>query len=399
MQEHNLLVLCHNFPTRDNSYVRGIFIKDQINYLKKYFDNIYVVTPIEYGMEYRRKCRYEDYSFDNVRVFFKKYMNFPLFWYYGRSMWEALEERAVISLIKDKQLHFDLIHAHFTWPAGNVAIQLKKKWGVPVVITEHWNQPVDEIIGEKGRSYIDPWMDCDALIRVNKRDLPLIARVGMDPSKVHPVYSGYDPKKYYPIDRETARMALHLPPGGKIILNIGRLDPEKGLSYLISAINNIIKVRSDIVCYIGGTGSIRHELEQQIASLNLQNHVKLTGFVPDDQMCLWMNAADIFVLPSLLESGPVTMFETLSCGKQFVGTSVGAVPEVIVSNEYGRIVKPADTDDLTEKILMALDTEADREAIISYAKQFTWENTAKELFSIYQHVLDTAGTGRDRSFP
>jgi teichuronic acid biosynthesis glycosyltransferase TuaC len=70
-REHNLLVLCHNFPTQDNSYVRGIFIKDQINYLKNFFNHIYVVAPIEYGMEYRRKCQYEDYSFDNVRVFFK----------------------------------------------------------------------------------------------------------------------------------------------------------------------------------------------------------------------------------------------------------------------------------------------------------------------------------------
>jgi len=81
-------------------------------------------------------------------------------------------------------------------------------------------------------------------------------------------------------------------------------------------------------------------------------------------MNLWINAADIFVLPSLGEGNPTIMFECLGCGKPFVGTTVGGVPEVITSDDYGLLVEPADPKDLARKILMALGREWDREAIL-----------------------------------
>ena len=77
-----------------------------------------------------------------------------------------------------------------------------------------------------------------------------------------------------------------------------------------------------------------------------------------------MNACDLFVLPSLNEGNPTVMFEALGCGKPFVGTKVGGVPEVIASDDYGLLVEPADPEDLAEKILVALDREWDREAIL-----------------------------------
>jgi glycosyltransferase involved in cell wall biosynthesis len=81
------------------------------------------------------------------------------------------------------------------------------------------------------------------------------------------------------------------------------------------------------------------------------------------------------------------MFETLGCGKPFVGTRVGGVPEIITSDEYGLLVEPADPKDLAGKILIALDREWDREGILRYAKQFTWGNIVKETMVIYARVM------------
>jgi len=365
-----------------------IFVKEQIKYLRHYFDHVYVVSPVAYGMEHLRKTEHFDYQFDNVRVFFPKYANNPLFWYYGRSIWVNLEARAIMSLIEKEDLHFDLIHAHFTWPSGAVAVRLKKSLGVPVVITEHTHQTLYKALQEGNPYYINTWRECDAIIRVNKKDVPLICDRGVDPSKVYSIANGYDPRKYYPVDKDKARTSLGLPRDLKIVLNISRLYEEKGQKYLISAINEIVKGRDDIVCYIGGTGSLKNDLEQQIDSLNLQQYVKLAGFIPDEQMNLWMNAADIFVLPSLGEGNPTIMFECLGCGKPFVGTTVGGIPEVITSDEYGLMVEPADPDDLTEKILVALDREWDRDKILAYAEQFTWENITKEIMGVYEQVLE-----------
>ena len=68
-------------------------------------------------------------------------------------------------------------------------------------------------------------------------------------------------------------------------------------------------------------------------------------------------------------------------------TSVGGVPEIITSDKYGLLVEPANPDDLAEKILAALDRDWDREASISYAERFTWENIAEEIVEVYKKVV------------
>jgi len=136
----------------------------------------------------------------------------------------------------------------------------------------------------------------------------------------------------------------------------------------------------------GGQGRREGSLQGQIDRLHLGEKVKLLGSLPGDQLTLWMNACNFFVLPSLNEGNPTVMFEALGCGKPFVGTKVGGVPEVIASDDYGLLVEPADPEDLAEKILVALDREWDREAILLYAERFTWENIAKKIMGVYARM-------------
>ncbi len=386
MNKKNLLIISNNFPNHNNSYVADIFVKEQLKYLKNYFKNVYVVSPVAYGMQRLRKTTYNDYQYDNVKVFFPYYINIPLFYNLLKSLWISLEARAIRSTIKKKDLKFDLIHAHFTWPSGAVAVELKKLTGVPVIITEHTHQTLYNALEKGDRHYIATLKDSDAIIRVNKKDVPLICNYGVNSSKVYFIPNGYDFKKFYPIDKEIARKYLDLPTNFKIILNISRLYEEKGQKDLISAMSNILKFRDDVICFIGGTGPLKHDLEHQISVLDLQKNVKLVGFIPDEQMCLWINAADIFVLPSLGEGNPTVMFEVLGCGIPFVGTMVGGIPEVIISEKYGLLVDPANPDDLAEKILTALDREWNREEILSYAEKYTWENITKEIIGVYGNV-------------
>lgn len=133
----------------------------------------------------------------------------------------------------------------------------------------------------------------------------------------------------------------------------------------------ITEKREDVLCFIGSSGPLKDELQSKIEELNLQNYIKLIGFIPDNLLPIWMNACDLFVLPSLSEGNPTVMFECLGCGKPFIGTKVGGIPEIIVSDDYGLLCEPANSEDLAEKILIALDKEWDEEKIRNYAKQFT----------------------------
>jgi len=71
-----------------------------------------------------------------------------------------------------------------------------------------------------------------------------------------------------------------------------------------------------------------------------------------------------------------------------VGTRVGGVPEVITSDDYGLLIEPADPENLVEKILVALDREWDREKILMYAEQYTWENITKRIVGVYTRILE-----------
>ena len=384
MKAKNLLVVTNSFPDKENKYVGDVFVKEQVKYLKNYFEKVYVISPVAYGVEYLRKTKHEDYEFGNVQVCFPKYVNLPLFYFYFRDFWIYLEKRAILKLIQKERIKFDLIHAHFTWPSGAVAVELKKEFEVPVVITEHTHITLYKELKRKNKQYLRTWGLCDAIIRVNKKDIPLFVDAGVSPNKVFHIVNGYDPHKFKPISMNEARERLSLEKDRKIILHISRLYEEKGQKYLIEAIKKILEYQKDVLCIIGGSGPLKDKLERQINDLNLQDHVKLIGFVPDELLSSWMNACDLFVLPSLSEGNPTVMFECLGCGKPFVGTKVGGEPEIIISEDYGLLCEPANPDELAEKILIALNKEWNREKIQKYAEQFTWGNITREILNVYK---------------
>jgi glycosyltransferase involved in cell wall biosynthesis len=92
------------------------------------------------------------------------------------------------------------------------------------------------------------------------------------------------------------------------------------------------------------------------------------------------------VLPSLNEGNPTVMFECLGCGKPFIGTRVGGIPEIITSENYGLLCDPAKSVDLADNILLALAKEWDKGKIREYAEQFNWDVIVKNILGIYYKV-------------
>src|SRR5208337_1184983 len=228
----------------------------------------------------------------------------------------------------------------------------------------------------------------DTIITVSQRNLECIRKLDVG-TPVHVIPNGFRRNLFYPRNTVECRETLGLPQDRKLLLTVGNLEPVKGHTWLIEAVKEIVREREDILCIIIGAGKEKRSLEKQIRSLGLENYIRLTGGKPHDEIPLWINACDLFVLPSLNEGNPTVMFKALGCGKPFVGTRVGGVPEVITSDTYGFLVNPADSEDLSENILIALDKEWDNEAISRYAQRFTWENIAKEILDVYGKVLDT----------
>lgn len=310
-----------------------------------------------------------------------------------------------IFLLLNELKKFDIIHIHNVYSFTALSFPLLKRFcKIPLVLTHHgqlmFGEPVKDVcvrIYEKSARGVI-LNSIDKAVALSESDARHIVQYGNGQEEHHAptptrsvvtIPNGYDNNKFHPMDMHECRERLGLPSDKKVILNVGRLyGAVKGHEHLIKAMSRVVKEREDVLCVIVGPGRLYNTLEHLILSLNLEEYVVLAGGKPHDEIPVWLNACDLFVLPSLSEGNPTVMFEAFGCGKPFVGTRVGGVPEVITSNEYGLLVDPANPDDLAEKILMALDREWNREAILACSERYTWENITKEIVSVYDQVLE-----------
>jgi glycosyltransferase involved in cell wall biosynthesis len=294
----------------------------------------------------------------------------------------------VEDVIHKQGIVFDLVHAHFTWSSGYVGARLKEKYNIPFVVTAHgediYSLPFKDPVWKKNIEYV--LNSADAIITVSRRNLECIRKLDVT-TPVHLIPNGFRNDLFCPKDQTDAREKLGLPQDRRIILTVGILEKVKGHRYLVDAVSTIIRQRKDVLCVIVGDGGERSSLEDQISSLGLADHVILAGMRPHDEIPLWINACDIFVLPSLDEGNPTVLFEALGCGKPFIGTRVGGVPDIITSDVFGLLANSADPADLTEKILAALDRTWDQGAILAYAKRYTWENISQEILGVLSSVV------------
>ncbi len=385
MNENNLLVLCNTFPDEQDKFIPGIYYKDQIRELSKYFDNVYTLIPAPLSITKLRKIPLKDYYFQNVHVHFVKYVDFPPTYFYFRDFWVKWETKKVLSFIQENNIKFNLIHAHNTWRSGTTAIELKKIFKVPVVLTEHTsNVLVDRWVNKHDVQYAETWNACDAIIRVNSKDTYIFEQANVPRDRIYTIPNGFKNNLFFPSDTEISRVKLGLPRNKKILLSVGHLLPTKGYAYMIESLKQIVDEREDFHYFIVGSGKLRRDLEKQVSASRLQNFITFVGVKPHYEIPLWMNACDIFVLPSINEANPTVMFEALACGKPFIGTRVGGVPEIIVSDEYGLLAEPANPEQLAQKIAVALEKNWNRDKIRAYGEKFTWENIAMEILKVYR---------------
>lgn len=383
LSRKNLLVITPSYPNYDNTYIKDIFVKTQLDSLKKYFNQIFVICPVLYSNKKLDKDKLcSNYSYDNIIVYYPRCYYIPIF--YFKTILVDNRLKVVEKLIQKENIHFDIIHAHFTWPSAYIGVKLKKIFGTPVVVTIHEN--TDWFYKEVNMNYPllnCAWKNADALIRVNKKDVPVLKKFNENSFSIPNCFS----QNFKPLDQNKCRDKLNLPCDKKIIFSLGWLVERKGFEYLIESMSIIGKQRSDVLCFIGGSGPLKSKLQRKIDNLNLTEKIKLIGFVPDKLLPIWMNACDVFVLPSLSESFGIVLIEAMACGKPVVSTRNGGSEEVIVSEDYGLICNPARPKELAEDILLSLDKNWDSKKIVSYVSKFSLSAIGNRILDIYDSVF------------
>jgi glycosyltransferase involved in cell wall biosynthesis len=394
MRFKKLLILSPAFPDEMNKSIEGIFVKEQVECIKDYFEEVSVISPCTIWNKYLLKKHFDNYSWDNVHVYYPIVANLPQP-YIPRPLkktWLEKLARDIRNFIRSEKITFDLIHAHYTWYPGALALELKKGYAAPLVITEHTHVTLRKALQSRDPCFLDTWQRSDAIIRVNKNDLDQFKLFN---SNSFYISNGFDEKKVYPQSKTGCREKLGLDRKIKIMFSLGTLSEVKGHKYLIRAMKEIARERNNVLCLIAGSGPLKEKLQKEIDDAHMTDHIKLMGFVTNEQVGLLMNACDIFVLPSLSESFGIVQIEALACGKPVVATRNGGSEEIIISDEYGYLVEPRNGIQLAEKIALALDRKWNADKIRDYASGFSWNKIAEKIISIYENLEKKEENPRD----
>ncbi len=191
------------------------------------------------------------------------------------------------------------------------------------------------------------------------------------------------------------RRALGLPENAQILLSIRRLAPRMGLDKLIQAMPEIIARRPDACLVIGGTGPEAGRLQALVETLRLENHVRLAGFIPAEQLVSYYQAADLFVLPTLaLEGFGLVTTEALACGLPVIGTPIGATPEILAPLDRRLIAHSAQPHCLAEAVADYLGGtwrhSLTPQHLHDYVREnYTWERHVVRIEEIYTDLLQS----------
>jgi glycosyltransferase involved in cell wall biosynthesis len=157
-----------------------------------------------------------------------------------------------------------------------------------------------------------------------------------------------------------------------------------GLDKLLTAVAKIKSIIPDVWLAIAGKGPIKAALEQQASELGLNDSVKFLGFLPDDQLPLAYQAADLTIMPSQsLEGFGLVLLESLACGTPALCTPVGGMPEVLEPFSPDLITASPEATDIAERLEEVLTGKVSmpsRTACREYAAtNFDWQKIAQQV--------------------
>jgi glycosyltransferase involved in cell wall biosynthesis len=297
--------------------------------------------------------------------------------------------RSKLNEFKPDILHTHLIHADtFGMPAGKLA-------GVPHLITTRHNddnfrsQPMVKLASGV------MWSGFKACICISQAVLDFVQRVEHAPSeKLFLVRYGIEhqrtPPEAFKAARQRLLQMLDLPEESHLIGMACRLVEQKGLTYALEAMAQLVPHYPAAHLLIAGDGELMYKLKHQAADLEITDNVHFLGWrsdVPEIMMGL-----DIFLITSLWEGFGLVALEAMSKRLPVIASRVSALPEVIAEGETGLLIPPKDPEAIVSAISLLLDDHALASHMGLLAEDrveqaFSVERMAEETIAVYRRFV------------
>jgi glycosyltransferase involved in cell wall biosynthesis len=391
-----VLVISHMYPSIFNE-VTGIFVHEQVKVLVAKGIEVQVVSPVPwvpFPINYL-SYKWKNYSnipkrtvYEEINVWHPRYLSFPRSWFFassGQRMYLGIRE-LVTKIYRDFQ--FDLIHAHTLMPDGFAGILVRKKIGIPLIVTIHGS---DLLIYPYRNKLI-----FSHSLKVLKKASRFITvsyqlknkcynEFNVSEKKIKVIPNGYDHKTFNFKPKKKVNDQL-------VILFVGNIIKAKGIFDLLDAIKIIRKLDQNIYQKISwvivGKGADMEEFKKRLNTFNIINDIKVVGQVPHEKISKYMKNADFVILPSWSEGLPATLVEAMGCGLPIIATKVGGIPEII-NKDIGILVDPKNPEELAKGIINAISKDWNRKLISEYTKRYTWEKNAEKTIKMYKEALNS----------
>lgn len=298
----------------------------------------------------------------------------------------------------------DIVHVHhYLSVAPLAAMRYCKRKKIPLVLTYHGDgqESVGGFIHGMGIRFYNKYLlnkilsTANVIISPSEYYINESRFLGNYREKIVVVPNGINPQNFnVPYAKEECRKSLGLPLHSNILLFVGKITPYKGPDVLVRAMPEIIKNVPDVELVFVGSGELKDKLEELSKKLGILERVRFTGFIEENLKPLYYKSADVFVLPSTMntEVFPVALLEASASGLPIVTSNLNTFKCIIEDGYNGLFTKRGDENSLADAIIYLLENKDVRENMGKNARKkvedYSWEEIAEKTEKVYEMVIN-----------
>lgn len=356
-----ILVISTMYPSKANSTF-GIFVKNQVEELKARGIQVDVAAIKDPRM--------------GKLIVLKKYL-----------LWTI----RIIYILVTRGRKYDIVHAHYVFPSGWLALLFQKTFGVRTIVTAHGGDldkmsKIGPFFFKKTKQVLH---EADHVISVGeklKSDMMTVFNV--EEEKIALLNMGVNRQIFAPMDQEKAKQSLGIAPSSITILFVGNIIAAKGVTELVDAYSDLKEEHPNMGLHLIGAHkepAYVRWLKDKISNENIHD-IKIHPPKSQTDIARWQAATDVFVIPSHMEGFGLVALEAMSCHTPVVASNVGGLRYLLDENA-GVLVEPKNKQSLSNGIKSILTNDNFHKELIANgeekAQKYDQERLIEQLIVLY----------------
>lgn len=321
-----------------------------------------------------RRKRYWERKYNNkiIKVHQPYYISLSTMKYKGNNISDIFFEKAVMRCFEHMQEDFDLIYGHF-WMPGLIAAKIAKKNNIPCFVA-CGESVLDTKSLKRNWKYKQTVNGVICVSSKAKKDCVQLGLCSSENAKVFP--NGIDTDVFYRMNKEIIRKELHIGVNDFVVSFVGSFTDRKGSLRLSKALNKF----NDVYSIFVGSGDAKPRC----------NNILFCQSVPHEKIPFYLNASDVFVLPTLNEGCCNAIVEAMSCGLPIISSNRSFNDDILDETNSLRI-DPMDIDEIYAAIKKLKDDRNLRirmsENSIRIANKLTVRQRAKNILDFMSEKM------------